>query len=94
MKTVTQNSMTCYTYNTKLCKSLELNRKRIQTYSYLKVKLSFITIVLNKSSFVKHTTILTAGNYSKSHLCQPYATHSQIIKPVIYRIPNTAHPRN
>ncbi len=30
MKTVIQNSMICYTYNTKLCKSLEPNRKRIQ----------------------------------------------------------------
>ncbi len=34
MKTVTQNSMICYTYNTKLCKSLEPNRKRIQSCFY------------------------------------------------------------
>jgi hypothetical protein len=39
----------------------------ISTYSYPKVKLSFITIALNKFSFVKHVTILTAGNYHKSN---------------------------
>jgi hypothetical protein len=39
----------------------------MSTYSYLKVKLSFVTIVLNKSSFVKRITILTAGNNRKSN---------------------------
>jgi hypothetical protein len=39
----------------------------MSTYSYPKVKLSFITIALNKSSFVKHITILTAGNYRNSN---------------------------
>jgi hypothetical protein len=48
----------------------------MSTYSYLKVKLSFITIVLNKSSFVKHIAILTAGNYRKSNT---YASPMQYI---------------
>ncbi len=39
----------------------------MSTYSYLKVKLSFVTIVLNKSSFVKRIIILTSGNYRKSN---------------------------
>jgi hypothetical protein len=39
--------------------------------SYLKVKFTFITIALNKSSFVKHITILTAGNYRKSNTYVP-----------------------
>jgi hypothetical protein len=39
----------------------------MSTYSYPKVKLSFITIALNKSSFVKYITILTAGNYRNSN---------------------------
>ncbi len=30
MKAVTQNSMLCFTYNTKLCKSFEQNHRRIQ----------------------------------------------------------------
>ncbi len=36
MKTVTQNSMLCYTYNTKRCKRTEQNRRRIQFENFHK----------------------------------------------------------
>jgi hypothetical protein len=47
----------------------KLNLYKVKVILYLKVKLSFITIALNKSSFVKHITVLTAGNYRKSNAC-------------------------
>ncbi len=39
MKTVTQNSMLCYTYNTKRCKSFEQNVRQIQNLTYIKKNL-------------------------------------------------------
>jgi hypothetical protein len=44
MKTVTQNSMLCYTYNTKRCKSFKQNRRRIQNWC-----LQFLNILEKES---------------------------------------------
>ncbi len=92
MKTVTQNSMLCFTYNTKLCKSFEQNHRRIQSFgsiNYLSFICSQLTAILNKP-FIRDLMNLylrNTKNYRKKEINIPVLLPIALPPPTLSDFP-------